>query len=216
MFQNMMDAIHNVAAQQPPHQRGWLLWAWDEAELLCGAVDVSGGTDSHIISADRPCTFRLSYMCMDVGTAVRHSGLLESQLSGAWLAAHKAALAAPSPFTTGGAFLGSSSSSSSSKDNGDSIGGESEADLMLPTTAAAALRAGNTTQAEAPARAGTPEEGSGGDVGGGVGASGLTDGMTLVTSGKVIGSPAPPAGAQWYDGTEEFWRSGPVVMVLWR
>ncbi|KXZ52994.1 hypothetical protein GPECTOR_8g364 [Gonium pectorale] len=41
-------------------------------------------------------------------------------------------------------------------------------------------------------------------------------GLTLVQSDLVIGNVAPPNGSRWYDGSDQFWREGPLVTMLWR
>ncbi|KXZ52993.1 hypothetical protein GPECTOR_8g363 [Gonium pectorale] len=40
-------------------------------------------------------------------------------------------------------------------------------------------------------------------------------GLTLVQSDLVIGNVAPPNGSRWYDGSDQFWRKGPLVAMLW-
>ncbi|KAG2431199.1 hypothetical protein HXX76_009727 [Chlamydomonas incerta] len=127
--QELRSGLANqVAAGAPQEQQQWALWTWDEfrvcraAKLLpdgTGSGGSSGssgaGPDLTLVTTDRPCSWRLAYVCTAEQAVVLAAGLSSSS---AWYRRHFAPGAPepllPSPYAATGPVATSSDSSSGS------------------------------------------------------------------------------------------------------
>ncbi|KAG2431201.1 hypothetical protein HXX76_009729 [Chlamydomonas incerta] len=120
----LQSVLVELAAGGPEEQQQWALWTWDEfrvcraAKLLpAGTGSSSGSTgagpDLTLVTTDRPCSWRLAYVCAEEQAVVLAAGLSSSS---AWYRRHFAAGAPvpllPSPYSTTGPVAASSDSSS--------------------------------------------------------------------------------------------------------
>ncbi|KAG2447975.1 hypothetical protein HYH02_007004 [Chlamydomonas schloesseri] len=115
--QALWSALADVAAGGPAEQQQWALWAWEEsrpcgaAKLLSAAAGSGNGSNSDgsgavplpdvtLVTTDRPCSWRLAYVCAEEQAVVLAAGLSSSSV---WYRRHFAPGALepllPSPYT---------------------------------------------------------------------------------------------------------------------
>ncbi|KAG2451002.1 hypothetical protein HYH02_004272 [Chlamydomonas schloesseri] len=92
----VFGAITDVVSRSDKAQGGYDLWVW-EPTRPCRGQSYVFLDDSLFKSNDRPCSWKLPYVCSDRGTAMASTRYTAEELSDAWLLRMERSLEAPSP-----------------------------------------------------------------------------------------------------------------------
>ncbi|KAG2431197.1 hypothetical protein HXX76_009725 [Chlamydomonas incerta] len=187
-----------TAAGGPEEQQQWALWAWDEARVCRAAKLLPAGTGSSSgagppdltwVTTDRPCSWRLAYVCVEEQVVLLAAGLSSSS---AWYRRHFApgapAPLLPSPYAATGPVATSSDSSSP--------GSSSPAGLTLQRSGFVA--GGPLGEMFWPGLQAT-----------------VVPWQADESATPIVTKPFPMT-MEVEDGAERFWQLGPVVTALYR